>query len=398
MPQTLQEMADPAWAGRFMITRGGNSSMVTHVAALRLMWGDDATRGWLSAVKDQAGAITGGHTDIRQAVGAGEFEFGLVNNYYYHLQLEESTTNNVGAVYPDQGADGDGRRGNPGGPLYPLRLRSGCNAALYYQMGSFDRLSAAVLSVALILLTLILLWLEYGTRRRQRFVQGNAACSNITPVPLGRGRIPALAAFVTVTFFALVLPLAVLLSWSYTGITGGATDSRFWIYAHQSLITAGLAALACAVLALPGVIIALGMVFTFNQYLPGLYGTPVVLVLAYIIRFLPQAMQAESSSLSQVSPRLDEAGRSLGFSPRRVISGIILTLIRPGILAGMALVFVSAIKELPATLVLRPPGMDTLAVRIWIEASEGFYEMAAPAALLIILISALPLKWLINKF
>ncbi len=105
MPQTLQELADPAWEGRFMITRGGNSSMVTHVAALRLAWGDDATREWLSVVKDNAGAITGGHTDIRQAVGAGEFEFGLVNNYYYHLQLEETTNNNVGAVYPDQGPD-----------------------------------------------------------------------------------------------------------------------------------------------------------------------------------------------------------------------------------------------------------------------------------------------------
>lgn len=105
MPQTLQELADPAWAGRFMITRGGNSSMVTHVAALRLVWGDDATREWLSAVKDNAGAIVGGHTDIRQAVGAGEFEFGLVNNYYYHLQLEETTGSNVGAVYPDQGPD-----------------------------------------------------------------------------------------------------------------------------------------------------------------------------------------------------------------------------------------------------------------------------------------------------
>ncbi len=105
MPQTLQELADPAWEGRFMITRGGNSSMVTHVAALRLAWGDDATRDWLSAVKNNAGAITGGHTDIRQAVGAGEFEFGLVNNYYYHLQLEETTGSNVGAVYPDQGPD-----------------------------------------------------------------------------------------------------------------------------------------------------------------------------------------------------------------------------------------------------------------------------------------------------
>ncbi len=298
--------------------------------------------------------------------------------------------------------------------------------AIYYQMGSFDRLSAAVLSVVLIMLTLVLLWLEYRTRRRQRFFQSAGTCmQHHTPIPLGRGRIPALLGVGAVALFALALPIAILSYWSFAGIARGALDSRFWEYAHQSLLTAGLAAAACAVLALPlvylksrhpalissvyeklalagyalpGVIIALGMVFIFNRYFPALYGTPLVLVMAYIIRFLPQAMQAESSSLSQVSPRLDEAGRSLGFSPREVITRIILPLIRPGILAGMALVFVSAIKELPATLILRPPGMDTLAVRIWIEASEGFYEMAAPASLLIILISALPLKWLINKF
>lgn len=108
MPQTLWELAEPAWAGRFMITRGGNSSMVTHVAALRLVWGDEKTGKWLAAVKDNAGAIVGGHTDIRHSVGAGEFEFGLVNNYYYHLQLNEAQGNNVGAVYPDQGVDQTG--------------------------------------------------------------------------------------------------------------------------------------------------------------------------------------------------------------------------------------------------------------------------------------------------
>ncbi len=103
MPESLRELADPEWAGRFMITRGGNISMVTHVAALRKAWGDEETRTWLSGLSENAGAITGGHTDIRRAVGAGEYLIGLVNNYYYHLQLEEDRDNNVGAVYPDQG-------------------------------------------------------------------------------------------------------------------------------------------------------------------------------------------------------------------------------------------------------------------------------------------------------
>lgn len=105
MPQTLWELTDPKWAGQFMITRGGNGSMVAHVSALRNVWGDDKTLEWLSIVKDNAGAITNGHGDIRKAVGAGEFTFGLVNNYYYHQQLNEPTDNNVGAIYIDQGPE-----------------------------------------------------------------------------------------------------------------------------------------------------------------------------------------------------------------------------------------------------------------------------------------------------
>ncbi len=103
MPKNLKELADPGWAGHFMITRGGNSSMVTHVAALREAWGDEDTRTFLSSLNENAGAITAGHTDIRRSVGSGEYKFGLVNNYYYHLQLEEDRHNNVGAIYPDQG-------------------------------------------------------------------------------------------------------------------------------------------------------------------------------------------------------------------------------------------------------------------------------------------------------
>ena len=106
MPKSIEELADAKWQNRFVITRGGNGGMIGHVSALRYQWGDDATLEWLTAVKDNAGAITQGHGDIRRAVGAGEFEFGLVNNYYYHQQLREPENNNVGAIYPDQ-AEGE---------------------------------------------------------------------------------------------------------------------------------------------------------------------------------------------------------------------------------------------------------------------------------------------------
>lgn len=102
MPKTLEELADPKWKGQFAIARGGNGSVIAHVAALRKEWGDEKTEKWLSAVAKNAGAITKGHGDIRKAVGAGEFKFGLVNNYYFHQQLAEPKDNQVGFIYPDQ--------------------------------------------------------------------------------------------------------------------------------------------------------------------------------------------------------------------------------------------------------------------------------------------------------
>ena len=106
MPKTLWELTDPKWEKQFAITRGGNGGMIAGVSAKRYEWGDEKTAQWISGVKDNAGAIMQGHGDIRRAVGAGEFKFGLVNNYYFHQQLMEPTDNNVGVIYPDQG-EGD---------------------------------------------------------------------------------------------------------------------------------------------------------------------------------------------------------------------------------------------------------------------------------------------------
>lgn len=115
MPATIWELTDPQWKGKFAITRGGNGSMVAHVSALRFVWGDEKSEQWIRAVKENAGAITDGHSDIRKTVGAGEFAFGLVNNYYYHLQVREPEDNNVGIIYPDQGQGDMGAMVNAAG-------------------------------------------------------------------------------------------------------------------------------------------------------------------------------------------------------------------------------------------------------------------------------------------
>lgn len=242
---------------------------------------------------------------------------------------------------------------------------------------------------------------------------------------MGKWKTPALILIILITTFALLLPLSVLTYWSYQGIAKGALNQNFLNYTLNSLKVSALAAILAMLLALPvvylksrypgkitslidkivyagyalpGVVVALGVIFIFNTYLPWFYATPAMLVLAYIIRFLPQSLQASGSALNQVSPKLDDAARSLGSTPLGVIRKVTFPTILPGILAGGALVFISSLKELPATLLLRPAGYDTLSVRIWIEASEGFYDMAAPLALLIILVSILPIKWMLEKY
>jgi iron(III) transport system permease protein len=99
-------------------------------------------------------------------------------------------------------------------------------------------------------------------------------------------------------------------------------------------------------------------------------------------------LAAVGSALRGVDPRIEEAARSLGRRPLSVTARVTVPLIRPGLLAGAALVFLSAMKELPATLLLRPIGFDTLATEIWKFTALGSYSRAAPSALLLIVLSA----------
>ena len=146
--------------------------------------------------------------------------------------------------------------------------------------------------------------------------------------------------------------------------------------------------LAFAGNALPGIVIALSLVFFAANYASPLYQTLALLVFAYVVRFLPLALAGVESSLAGVSPRVEEAARSLGRSPVRAALTVTVPLVRSGILAGAALVFLSALKELPATLLLRPIGFETLATEIWKFTSVGAYSRAAPPALLLIAVSA----------
>ena len=149
--------------------------------------------------------------------------------------------------------------------------------------------------------------------------------------------------------------------------------------------------------ALPGIAVALGLVFFGANYMPVIYQTFVILIAAYIILFLPAAVSSIRASLLQVRPEIEQAGRSLGHSSFYVLKSLTIPLVQHGMFAGGAIVFLLTMKELPATLILSPLGFDTLATSIWSASSEAFFAQAAAPALLLIFVSALPLTFITIK-
>lgn len=299
---------------------------------------------------------------------------------------------------------------------------------IYEQLGGrFDPPAAAALSSVLVLLTLAFLLAAMRVRGRGRFEQ-TAVGGFAAPAPreLGRARLPALAAVCAVLALALALPLARLATWTASAI-GEHDLGEYWGWAANSLLVATIAAAACVALALPvaavmararrgggpaglavgwlaqagyalpGVIVALALVAISTRWIDPLYGTFALLVAGLAIRFLPQAIQGEEAGLQQIGQGLVEAARGLGASRVRAFARVVVPLLRPAVAASWAVVFLTAIKELPATLILRPIGFDTLAVRVWVPARDGLYAEAAPAALLLVLISAVPLYLLLSR-
>jgi iron(III) transport system permease protein len=306
-------------------------------------------------------------------------------------------------------------------------------AAIYRELtGRFDRASASALSTVLIGMTMILLFSQSMLQGRARYYQDATTWRPAPLVPLGWWRWPALVAVLLVLSLALFVPIGALVYWSIEGLRDDSAAAEIWrtssgglwTYAWNSIWSAAIAATVAALLAvglaalrvrhpgpassgiekvaqagyaLPGVVVALSVVFLLNNYTPVLYGTVAAVVIAYVLRFFPQAYQSTSTSYMQVAPAVEDAARTLGRPSWRATIEVVFPLIAPGLLAGWALVFITALKELPATLLLRPAGFDTLPVRIWIQSSEGVFELAAPAALLLIACSAVPMFFLIMR-
>ena len=139
--------------------------------------------------------------------------------------------------------------------------------------------------------------------------------------------------------------------------------------------------------ATPPLAFALALVFFSLRVIPFAYQTLGLLVVAYALHFLAEAIGPLRSALYQAPPQTEEAARSLGLSPLRAFFAATFPLLRRGLVVSVAFVFLSALKELPITFLLSPLGFQSLAMRMWSAASESLFSVAAPYALALILTS-----------
>ncbi len=311
------------------------------------------------------------------------------------------------------------------GAVSLLRFDSFTRAIFVQYRASLDRSTAAVYGLMLVVLTLAVLVLEQRSRGEVQYHRLHAGGGRRSrPAPLGRWRAPVLAACSALVVLALVVPLAVIAYWFWRGTSAGeplrltgelvANSVRAsalgaivsvlaaWPVAllsvrHPGRISRLVERLAWSGYALPGVVVALALVFFGARLVPALYQTIWMLTFAYVVLFLPQAVGAIRASLLQVTPSLEEASRLLGDGPVRTFRRVVLPLTRPGVSAAGALVFLTAMKELPATLLLAPTGYTTLATQVWNATSEAFFARAAAPAAALVLLSALPLALLIVR-
>ncbi|MGH3567103.1 MAG: ABC transporter permease [Pseudonocardia sp.] len=282
---------------------------------------------------------------------------------------------------------------------------------------TFDRTPAAVLGCVLVGLAAVLTWGESRARGRAATRVGRGVARPALPVRLGRRRFAGLGFVGAVTAISLGIPVYSLAHWmlvgSSAGVQWGSLGSAALVTVqvaglgalvttvlaipvgvlaarHRGRLTAGIETAAYAGHALPGVTVGLALVFVGIRLLPDLYQENPLLVVGYAVLFLPLAIGAVRTAVAAAPPVLEEVSRSLGHGPAATFARVTLPLAAPGVAAGAALVFLTCAKELPITLMLRPTGADTLAVQLWSHTGAGAFAAAAPYAVVLILVAAIP--------
>jgi iron(III) transport system permease protein len=298
---------------------------------------------------------------------------------------------------------------------------------------------AAQIACLLLGIVVFLMWLEARGRRHQRFAQSTRRPRLPVPIPLvGHRAVLASIACALPPLLGLAVPAGVLVWETWALRLVQRVDAAFLADLWHTVLLAGLATLVTLALglalvmaarrlrgavavslwpkallrsaglgyAVPGTVLALGLLTPLGWFdglvnavarsMTGqgvglvLSGSLAAIVVAYVIRFLSIATGSLSAGFERVSHNLDDAARALGARPPEVSRRIHLPLLRPALGGAALLIFVDCLKELPATLLLRPLNVDTLATRVYAQASQGSFENGALAALLIVAVGLYP--------
>ncbi len=301
-----------------------------------------------------------------------------------------------------------------------IRFDTFTTAIIDQFQSAYNGPAANMLAGVLVLCCLALLAADAGARGRTRYARLGSGAARMRPrTPLGKALVPALLLPLATALLTLGVPLATLGRWLVIGgtsvwkldemgdalgqtvllaLTGGALTvaaaiPMAWISVRapgrmQRILE------ACNYIAgsLPGVVIALALVFITVRVALPLYQTPITVIAAYVLLFLPRALLSLRASIAQAPIDLEHAAGSLGRNPLAALWAITVRLAAPGAAAGMALVALGITNELTATQLLAPTGTQTLATAFWAYSNEIDYAAAAPYAVLMILF-ALPLTW-----
>ena len=301
--------------------------------------------------------------------------------------------------------------------------------------GNYRPHIAAQLASILLLLTLSALWLERAARRRASYEQKLQRRVMRRPLSATKGAL-ALAGVLLTLGIGFFLPLAQLAVWTVASLS--ELDGRYWGWIVNTvslscMITAGCLGFGLLVVclsrwrrgvnrlclrlagigyALPGTMLAAGMALVAgaaSRYLPesgalGLLrdilmpGSLLILVLACCCRLMAVSLNPLDSGMLRLRTSLGEVAHSLGAGRARTLMQVYLPLLRPAIAGAALLVFIEAMREMPITLLMRPFGWDTLAVRVYEMSSDGLWESAAAPALALVLVGLIPVRLIVQNF
>ncbi|TKS61438.1 MAG: iron ABC transporter permease [Nitrospira sp.] len=311
------------------------------------------------------------------------------------------------------------------GAVSLLRYQTLTYAVFQQMTGRSDNQAASILSILLVVLALVFLLAERWFRHKSRFYQTTGRYRAPQRIQCGWLKTAACIAYLAAVIGAAFgIPVYLLIQWSLSPEAQAILDARFFGFVWNSALLSALAATAGVLVGLPlaylasrkptwlnigclqaayagyvlpGPVAALAVLVLFLKLMPFFYGTAIVLIVAYVLHFLPAGLQSLEPALQQITPNLEEVARTLGLGVRETWRRVTLPLIRNGFIVAWVLMFLQTMKELPATLLLRPVGFDTLAIRVWLEASEEYYQLAAPSALLIVFVGLPALVLLLSR-